>query len=99
VSRTETAQAPDAIDRLTAIPNVGPATAEDLLALGITSVGDLEGRDPDRLFEALCSQDGRRHDPCTRDVFAAAIAYADDGDERPWWHHTRQRKDDDMDDG
>lgn len=87
------ASAPEAMDRLTKIPNVGPATAEALLELGITEVTDLEGRDPQALFAALCERTGERHDPCTRDVIAAAVAYAEDGTDLPWWHFSRERKD------
>ena len=58
--------------RLRALPNVGPAMADDLMRLGIGRVEDLIGRDGDELYEALCRLDGVRHDPCVRDVFAAA---------------------------
>jgi predicted flap endonuclease-1-like 5' DNA nuclease len=80
---------------LTAIPNVGPATAEDLVRLGVDSPDGLETADADELYKRLCELDGRRHDPCTRDVFAAAIAYVRDGVERPWWAFSHQRKPDD----
>jgi hypothetical protein len=77
---------------LTAIPNVGPAVARKLLALDVRELDDLRGRDPDELFERLCAQDGRRHDPCLLDTFSAAVAYADGGPARPWWEFSRERK-------
>jgi Pathogenicity locus len=77
---------------LTAIPNVGPAVARKLLALDIHGLDDLRGRDPEDLFERLCAQDGRRHDPCLLDTFTAAVAYADGGPPRPWWEFSRERK-------
>jgi hypothetical protein len=77
---------------LTAIPNVGPAVARKLLALDVRELDDLRGRDPDELFERLCAQDGRRHDPCLLDTFSAAVAYADCGPARPWWEFSRERK-------
>jgi len=77
---------------LTAIPNVGPAIARMLLRLDVHGVEDLRGRDPDELFERLCAIDGRRHDPCLRDTFTAAVAYADGGPPRPWWEFSRARK-------
>jgi hypothetical protein len=77
---------------LTAIPNVGPAVARKLLALDVTCLDDLRGRDPDELFEQLCAMDGRRHDPCLLDTFTAAVAYADGGPARPWWEFSRERK-------
>jgi hypothetical protein len=77
---------------LTAIPNVGPAVARRLLRIGIRTLDDLRGRDPDELFERLCAMDGRRLDPCLLDTFTAAVAYADGGPARPWWEFSRERK-------
>ena len=37
---------------LRAIPNVGPAPADDLIRLGITRLEDLAGRDSDELYGA-----------------------------------------------
>ncbi len=78
--------------RLQAVPNVGPAIADDLMRLGLACPTDLAGRDPDALYDALCRLDCRRHDPCVRDVFAAAIAFADGAPARPWWTFTPDRK-------
>jgi hypothetical protein len=77
---------------LTAIPNVGPKIARTLLALDVHGLDDLRGRDPDELFERLCAMDGRRHDPCLLDTFAAAVEYADGRPPRPWWELSRERK-------
>ena len=77
---------------LTAIPNVGPAVARKLLALDVNGLDDLRGQDPEALFERLCAQDGRRHDPCLLDTLVAAVAYADGGPARPWWEFSRERK-------
>ena len=78
--------------RLRTIPNVGPAMAGDLIRLGITHPEEAAGRDPDELYRALCALDGRRHDPCVRDVFAAVVAYANGEGARPWWTFTPARK-------
>jgi hypothetical protein len=74
------------------LPNVGPATALDLVKLGITKPKDLARRNPDRMYEALCRIDGVRHDPCVRDVFASVVAYAGGAPARPWWTYTPERK-------
>lgn len=74
------------------IPNVGPAMAGDLLRLGITRTSDLVNRDPDQMYDELCRIDGKRHDPCVRDVFAAVVDFARGGPARPWWHFTPDRK-------
>jgi hypothetical protein len=52
----------------------------------------MAGRDPDAMYDALCDLDGRRHDPCLRDVFAAVVAYANGEEARPWWAFTPARK-------
>lgn len=80
------------MNELLTIPNVGPATAGDLRRLGITRVGQLRARDPEKMYAALCKRDGVRHDPCLRDVFAAAVYYARTGRTRTWWSFTPARK-------
>lgn len=82
----------EAIARLRTIRNVGPATARDLLRLGVGRLEDARDRDPDDLYEALCALDGARHDPCMRDVFAAVVHEANGGPARPWWEFTPERK-------
>jgi hypothetical protein len=77
---------------LTEIPNIGPAIALKLERLDVAGLDDLRGRDPEELFERLCTLDGRRHDPCLLDTFVAAVAYADGGPARPWWEYSRERK-------
>ncbi|HYE79592.1 MAG TPA: helix-hairpin-helix domain-containing protein [bacterium] len=77
--------------RLQAMPNVGPATAEDLVLLGITSVTDLADKDPEALWAGIEAIDGVPHDPCVRDVFAACIDYARTGVPRKWWEFTPER--------
>jgi hypothetical protein len=74
------------------LPNVGPATALDLVRIGITGPAALKKRDPDRMYYALCKKDGVRHDPCLRDVFASVIAFANGAPARPWWFYTPERK-------
>ena len=78
--------------RLLDLPNVGPATALDLVKLGISEPEALAGRDPDTMYRALCKIDGVQHDPCARDVFAAVVAYANGAPARPWWAYTPERK-------
>jgi Pathogenicity locus len=81
-----------ALAALIAIPNVGPKIARKLLALGVRGLDDLRDRDPEELFGRLCAMDGRRHDPCLLDTFAAAVEYADGAPPRPWWELSRERK-------
>jgi hypothetical protein len=74
------------------LPNVGPATAKDLVLLNIRTKEDLAARDPDELYESLCSLTGQRHDLCVRDVFASLVAFANGAPAKPWWHYTPERK-------
>jgi hypothetical protein len=77
--------------QLQEMPNVGPATADDLLRLGISRQDDLVGRDAAELYEALCRLDGVRRDRSLLDVFTALIAYAEGGPPTPWWEFTPAR--------
>lgn len=76
--------------------SVGPATIGDLRLLGITRVAELRGRRADTLYRRLCTVTGIRHDPCCQDVFAAAIAQADNPrlpvGQRKWWYWSRIRR-------
>src|SRR6266478_4598309 len=78
--------------RLEDIPNIGPSIAADLRQLGITSPGDLPGRDPYAMYDDLCQLTGQRHDPCLLDTFIAAVRYMEGAPKRPWWKYTAERK-------
>jgi hypothetical protein len=80
------------VARLEDIPNVGGSIAGDLRQLGITSPGDLPGRDPYELYDDLCRVTGQRHDPCVLDTFIAAVRYMEGGPKAPWWKFTSERK-------
>lgn len=80
------------ITELQKIPNVGPAVADDLIRLGIHSLEELAEQDPDEMYQRLCNLDGKRHDPCVRDVFAAVTDFARGGEAKPWWEYSRMRK-------
>jgi len=74
---------------LLAIPGVGRKIAADLVGLGIRSVADLEDRDPEELYGALCVQAGMRIDRCVLYVFRCAVYYASTERRDPellkWW--------------
>lgn len=78
--------------QLQTLPNVGPATAGDLIRLGVASLDDLSRRDPRELYDGLTRLDGVAHDPCVLDTFAAAIHAARTGETIPWWGFTPARK-------
>ncbi len=75
---------------LQTIPGVGPSIARDLLALGIRSVADLRGKDPERLYEHECRRQGAPVDRCLLYVFRCAVYYASTARPRRellfWWN-------------
>ncbi len=82
----------DHLAKLTDLPNIGPAMADDLRRLGIAQPEDLAGCDPYALYERLCALDGQSHDPCVIDVFISAIRFMNGEPARVWWAFTEERK-------
>jgi hypothetical protein len=80
------------LTKLQDLPNVGPAVAADLRALGIHAPPDLRGRDPYRMYDDLCRVTGQRHDPCVLDTFIAAVRFMNGAPAKPWWAYTAERK-------
>ena len=78
--------------RLTDLPNVGPAMANDLELIGIHSPEKLVGKDPLKLYQMLCRKSGVRHDPCVLDVFMSVTSFMSGGQPQPWWAYTAERK-------
>jgi hypothetical protein len=77
-------------DELWEIPGVGVKTAADMRELGIECVDDLNGRDPQELYDTLCFKKGQTIDRCMLYVFRCAVYYATN-DERDsellkWWN-------------
>ena len=72
------------------IPGVGRSIAEDLWSLGMRSVDDLRGRDPEALYERLCEIQGVRIDRCMLYVLRCAVYFASEFPHDPekllWWN-------------
>jgi hypothetical protein len=72
------------------IPGVGKTTALDLWSLGLRSVGDLRGRDPQALYEAQEALAGRHVDRCVLYVYRCAVYFAEtaspDPEKLKWWN-------------
>ncbi len=81
-----------AVRTLCDLPNVGPATEQDLHLLGIRTPADLEQRDAWQMYDDLCRITSVRHDPCVIDVFLSLISFINGNPPRPWWKFTAQRK-------
>ena len=84
-------RAVDAV-RLEQIPNIGPAIARELEAIGIYQSAQLRGKNGLTLYSKLCRVRGRRIDPCVADTFMAAVDFMDGGKPKPWWKFTSERK-------
>ena len=72
------------------IPGVGKSIAEDCWNLGLRSVDDLVGKDPEKLYNALCSLKGCHVDRCMLYVFRCAVYFASedahDSELLKWWN-------------
>ncbi len=79
-----------ALQELQLIPGVGLSIAEDLWDVGIHSIADLHGRDPEELFNRLQARAGAPVDRCVLYVFRCAVYYASHERHEPellnWWH-------------
>jgi hypothetical protein len=83
---------PDECDTFEQLPNVGPAMAGDLRALGLQHPREMAHRDPFVLYQALCAHSGKRQDPCVLDTFMAITDFMRGAAPAPWWTYTAQRK-------
>lgn len=78
--------------RLTDLPNIGPALAKSLQLIGIDTPAALVGRDAYALYRRLCALTGKRQDPCVLDTFMSVTDFMNGGDPKVWWAYTKQRK-------
>ena len=78
------------LKELRVIPGVGKSIAEDLWDLGLRSVQDLKGQDPEELYVRLCAMQGAQIDRCMLYVFRCAVYYASHEQHDPellkWWN-------------
>ncbi len=77
-------------NELEQIPGVGKSIAEDLHHIGITSVDQLRGKDPEQLYRKLCDFKASPVDRCMLYVLRCAVYYASNSDPDPellkWWN-------------
>lgn len=83
------------LKELEQIPGVGKSIANDLWGLGIRSIKDLRGRDPEKLYEKFCRQKGVSVDRCVLYVFRCAVYYSSNKKHNPdllkWWNWKYKR--------
>ena len=72
------------------IPGVGKSIAQDLRNLGIHAIQDLKAKDPEKLYQNLCVQQGKQVDQSMLYVFRCAVYYASTKEREPellkWWN-------------
>jgi Pathogenicity locus len=82
----------DRLKQLQTIPGVGKSIAQDLLNIGIGSVEELAGRDPEQLFQLSNQFAGLVQDRCLLYVFRCAVYFAEtpkpqqDPELLKWWN-------------
>jgi hypothetical protein len=74
---------------LTVIPGIGKSIANDLQEIGINSIDDLKGKDPEQLYQISNKHAGKIQDRCLLYVFRCGVYYANGGrdpDKMKWWN-------------
>ena len=83
---------------LTQIPGVGKAISADLINIGINSIAELKGKDPEMLYQDLNNYEGKVQDRCVLYVFRCAVYYAEtketdrEADLLRWWNWKARKK-------
>ena len=76
---------------LTDIPGVGRSIGRDLQNIGIKTMNDLIGKDPEQLYRLSNAYAGRTQDRCLLYVYRCAIYYANtdekdlNEEKLKWW--------------
>ena len=74
---------------LTVIPGVGISIAKDLMRIGIYTVDDLKGKNPEELYKRSNTYAGNVQDRCLLYVFRCAVYVAEGGTDPKklkWWN-------------
>ena len=79
-----------AIKDLTQIPGIGKSLATDLINIGINSIAELKGKDPELLFDQSNTFVGIVQDRCVLYIFRCAVYYVTHSVHEPellkWWN-------------
>lgn len=80
----------ESMKELQTIPGIGKSIAEDLYDMGIYSVGDLKGKDPEMMFIVSNKLAGVVQDRCLLYTFRCAVYFAETSNPDPeklkWWN-------------
>ena len=76
--------------KLETIPGVGKSIAKDMQDIGIRSINDLKGKNPEKLYKKLCDYKAAPVDRCMLYVFRCAVYFASNIEHDPrllkWWN-------------
>jgi hypothetical protein len=82
----------DSLKELQRVPGVGKKLSKDLLDLGYHSLEELQGENPEEMYEKLSALRGRHIDRCVLYVFRTAVYFAENSIHEPkllkWWNWT-----------
>lgn len=80
---------------LTKIPGIGKTIEKNLWNIGIYSIEDLKGKDPEKLYQQDCDFKGFQEDKCALYVMKLAVYYAEneehDKEKLKWWYWKDKR--------
>ena len=78
------------IKKFQVIPGIGMSLAQDLIDLGYLEIENLQGEDPNEMYQKLCSLRGQNIDRCVLYVFKCALYYVNNTIHEPellkWWN-------------
>lgn len=85
-----------AVKKLEQVPGVGKAIAQNLRSIGIHSVGQLKGKNPEKLYRKLCDFKASPTDRCMLYVLRCAVYYTSNTKHNPellkWWNWKDKKK-------
>ena len=80
----------DSCRALQVIPGVGASIANDLWMQGYRVPSDLQGEDPEAMYNKQCELQGVKVDRCLLYVFRCAVYFASHAEHNPellkWWN-------------
>lgn len=85
-------QGKQALKELMQIPGIGKSLASDLQNIGINSIADLKGKDPEVLYDRSNQFAGVIQDRCVLYAFRCAVYYANtpkefqEPEKLKWWN-------------
>jgi hypothetical protein len=77
------------LKELQIIPGIGKSIAKNLFDIGIHSIEDLVGKNPEKLFALSNQEAGAMQDRCLLYTFRCAVYYAEGGRDKGkllWWN-------------